>query len=217
MWKNLSESWKVVFQLAWESYCNGSFPIGAIVVDKDNNIISRGRNRVFEDGSDDVLSGSYVAHAEMDALMKLKNSKNFDIKSFTLYTSMEPCPMCFGAAMMIHIKNIQIAARDGFAGSICLHDKSAYLRGKQKNINFVLGDLEIFQIAIQTAFELRRNHPKKKQIIEKFVDDNRVAVVTAKILYEKDFFNDSIKNGISVSNVYDEVIEVARCVGESDV
>jgi tRNA(adenine34) deaminase len=44
MWEDLSIPWKVSFEEAWEAYCSGSLPIGAVLVDSDHNIISRGRN-----------------------------------------------------------------------------------------------------------------------------------------------------------------------------
>jgi len=32
MWNRLSIPWKVCFEEAWEAYCKGSIPIGAVLV-----------------------------------------------------------------------------------------------------------------------------------------------------------------------------------------
>jgi tRNA(adenine34) deaminase len=47
-----------------------------------------------------------------------------NIKKYTLYTTMEPCPMCFGIMAMIGIRNMRYAAKDGFAGVTELNYKS---------------------------------------------------------------------------------------------
>ena len=68
-----------------------TYPVGAVIVDGNNNVIARGRNRVHP-------QKDITAHAEIDAirnagkqcLMQNKNEK------FTIYSTLEPCPMCTG-------------------------------------------------------------------------------------------------------------------------
>lgn len=43
MWERLEKPWKRCFEIAWETYCHGSFPIGAVVVNKNGDIISEGK------------------------------------------------------------------------------------------------------------------------------------------------------------------------------
>jgi tRNA(adenine34) deaminase len=74
----------------------GDYPIGAIVV-LDNKIISRDGNRTYS-------SNNLLAHAEINTLIKiprdfLKENKN----KLSLYTTYEPCPMCFGAIIQCYI------------------------------------------------------------------------------------------------------------------
>jgi len=45
MWNMLIERWRVCLSLAWQSYCEGSVPIGSVVVDSEGNILSQGRNK----------------------------------------------------------------------------------------------------------------------------------------------------------------------------
>ena len=59
-------------ELAWESFRAGSLGIGAVIT-LDGEITATGRNRLAErDPGDDVLAGSSLAHAEMNALAKLR-------------------------------------------------------------------------------------------------------------------------------------------------
>ncbi|MCJ7623918.1 MAG: hypothetical protein MUO76_10470, partial [Anaerolineaceae bacterium] len=67
-WSELSQPWKVCFEEAWDAYCAGSVPIGAVVVAGNGDIVARGRNRradqVFERNQ---VSASKLAHAELNA------------------------------------------------------------------------------------------------------------------------------------------------------
>ncbi|HMK10115.1 MAG TPA: hypothetical protein VK461_00890, partial [Acidimicrobiales bacterium] len=59
-------------ELAWESFCAGSLGIGAVIT-LDGEIAATGRNRLAEsDPGADVLAGTSLAHAEMNALAKLR-------------------------------------------------------------------------------------------------------------------------------------------------
>ena len=46
----------------WEAFKNGSIPIGAVITDEIGNIISTGRNRIYEI---DTLN-TKIAHAETE-------------------------------------------------------------------------------------------------------------------------------------------------------
>ncbi|MBO8161965.1 MAG: nucleoside deaminase [Thermosipho sp. (in: Bacteria)] len=141
MWKDLNKYWQEAFKLAWESYKKDTIPIGAVIVDSKGNIISRGRNRIFDKSSSNPLAGTYMAHAEMTAMMQLKNDDHPNIKSYRLYTTMEPCPMCFGTMVMMGIRTLCYAARDGFAGAIEMNEKIDYIR--KKEIKISKGDKEL--------------------------------------------------------------------------
>jgi guanine deaminase len=64
-------------------------PFGAIIV-KDGEIVAEGWNKVTSEYDP-------TAHAEMSAIRNAcKTLKHFELKDCTIYTSCEPCPMCFG-------------------------------------------------------------------------------------------------------------------------
>lgn len=87
----------------------GDVPVGAVVV-KEEKIIARGRNRREE-------RGDPTAHAEIEALRKAaKKLGGWYLHGCTLYATLEPCPMCAGAAMQARIEGIVFGARDPKAG-----------------------------------------------------------------------------------------------------
>jgi guanine deaminase len=90
-------------KLANENVKTGSGgPFGAILV-KDGTVVGRGVNRVT--GQLDP-----TAHAEVQAIRNAcQNLKDFHLKDCILYTSCEPCPMCFGAIYWARIQEVYFA------------------------------------------------------------------------------------------------------------
>lgn len=165
MWKDLKKSWKVAFDLAWEAYRRNTIPIGAVIVDENENIIAKGRNRIFDKVSTHPLAGTSMAHAEMSAMMKLKREEHPNIKNYLLYTTMEPCPMCFSTMVMMGIRNLNYAAKDGYAGATELSDKMEYIEKKNLRINKAEEELEIFQICLQTSREYSRGYKNAEGVL----------------------------------------------------
>jgi tRNA(Arg) A34 adenosine deaminase TadA len=131
LWGNLSIPWQACLELAWEAYCDDCIPIGAVVTDAGGNILSRGRNRIYENkvrrGSE---RGAELAHAEVEAL-RLLDIPAIDPHSCILYTTTEPCPMCMGTFYMSGIRTLYYASRDPYAGSVNLLGTTWYLSRKQ--------------------------------------------------------------------------------------
>lgn len=61
-----------------------------------------------------------------------------------LYTTIEPCPMCFGTVAMMNIRNTYYAAKDAFAGATSLNNKLSYIERKNINIYSEEGRLRFF-------------------------------------------------------------------------
>jgi tRNA(adenine34) deaminase len=203
MWNDLSEPWKKAFELAWASFKQNTIPIGSVIVDEKGQIISEGRNRIYDINSKHPLSGTVMAHAEMTALSQLKVMDHPDIRSYTLYTTMEPCPMCFGACIMMNIRHIKFAAHDGFAGATSLNDKLDYIKRKKINLNFAGKELEAFQLILQSAFESQRQHPRVKEIYDAWSLFNEKAVALGPQLYSENVFDYSR----SIHDIYDDVMQ----------
>ena len=89
--------------------CN-EVPIGAIVVDKDGNIIARAYNQVEK-------KESQLAHAELQVLAKVtKKMKRWRLNDLTIYVTLQPCVMCMGALILSRIGRIVYAANSPLFG-----------------------------------------------------------------------------------------------------
>jgi tRNA(adenine34) deaminase len=90
---------------AWKAYEKKEVPIGAVLV-HDGRIISRGFNQV-------ELLQDATAHAEMLAITAGAAAiGNWRLNETILYTTVEPCPMCAGAAILSRVKKIIYGAPD---------------------------------------------------------------------------------------------------------
>lgn len=88
----------------------GEAPIGAVVVFK-NEIIGYGANTRE---TKNKISG----HAEINALeAAAKHLGGWQLDGCDLYVTLEPCPMCAGAIIQSHIRNLYFGARDEKAGA----------------------------------------------------------------------------------------------------
>ena len=86
-------------RLSVESVKKGGGPFGAVIV-KNGEIIAGSANSVTVDNDP-------TAHAEVNAIRKAaKKLGTFDLSGCEIYTSCEPCPMCFGAIYWAHIDTI---------------------------------------------------------------------------------------------------------------
>jgi tRNA(Arg) A34 adenosine deaminase TadA len=115
-WNDLEPAWHEAFQLAWEAYSVPTIPVGAVVTDADGAVLSRGRNRIFDTSAPSgQIFGSRVAHAEINALVQLPLDRRYE--DCTLWTTLEPCSQCIGAAWLSTIGTVRFAATDVYAGA----------------------------------------------------------------------------------------------------
>lgn len=107
---------------ALQAIVNNNFGIGCVLVN-EKKIISEGHNHVFTPffRSD--------RHAEMVVLNKFENeikknrTKSICIDEYTLYTSLEPCPMCSTRIITSGIGNIKYTVEDDIGGFTRTIDK----------------------------------------------------------------------------------------------
>jgi cytosine/creatinine deaminase len=86
----------------------GGVPIGSVLV-IDGEIVGRGHNRR-------VQQGSVVLHAEMDCLENAGRRPGADYRRATLYSTLSPCDMCSGAALLYGIPRVVIGENRTFRG-----------------------------------------------------------------------------------------------------
>ncbi|OCG74989.1 tRNA adenosine(34) deaminase TadA [Gilliamella sp. Occ4-3] len=111
----LDEIWmRRALMLANRAESIGEIPVGAVIVDENNQIIGEGFNQP-------ISKHNPTAHAEIIAIEQAgKFTNNYRIINTTLYVTLEPCIMCAGAIIHSRIKRVVYGASDyktGAAGS----------------------------------------------------------------------------------------------------
>jgi tRNA(adenine34) deaminase len=106
---------KKAYQLAQKASAQGEVPVGAVLVDSENQCIGEGWNQPIS-GHDPT------AHAEIIAMREAASGlENYRLPETTLYVTLEPCPMCAGAIVHARIRRVVFATSDprtGSAGSV---------------------------------------------------------------------------------------------------
>ena len=103
---------RIALAEAQQAFEQDEVPVGAIIVAR-NQVIARGHN-LCERLND------FTAHAEMQAFTAASEylgGKHLD--QCTLYVTLEPCPMCAGAAFWTRIGRIVYGASDDKRGFKC--------------------------------------------------------------------------------------------------
>ena len=99
---------------------NEGGPFGAVITDKEGNIISVANNQVLKNNDP-------TAHAEVQAIREAcKKLNTHDLSGYILYTSCEPCPMCLSAIIWANIKEVYYACTRKDAGEIGFRDDAIY-------------------------------------------------------------------------------------------
>jgi cytosine/creatinine deaminase len=119
----------------------GGIPIGSVLV-LDGEIVGRGHNRR-------VQSGSTVLHAEMDCLEKAGRMSGADYRRSTLYSTLSPCDMCSGAALLYGIPKIIVGENKTFQGP------EDYVRTRGVDLT-ILADAT----CIELMESFQRDHPE---------------------------------------------------------
>src|SRR5580692_7530121 len=101
----------------------GGIPIGSVLV-HEGKIIGRGHNQR-------VQHGSVIHHAEMNCLENAGRLKASVYARCTLYSTLSPCPMCSGAALLYKIPHIVIGENATFQGP------EAYVRSQGVKIDIL--------------------------------------------------------------------------------
>ena len=199
----LPQIWRRIFELEWLSLCKGSKAIAAVIVDEQGEIISEGRNMIGER----VCPNPIIWHAETEAIRNLNIEKYPEVKKYTLYAGLEPCPMCMGTIVMGHIRNVVIAARDDLGGAMKLMEYSSFIKSKNIQVTWLDNELGDMQRAFQTIRELLFNgdEDKLERMLADFSVYNKSGVEAAKGLVTEGYFEGRLLEDILVEEVYDEL------------
>jgi creatinine deaminase len=119
----------------------GGIPIGSVLV-VAGEIVGRGHNRR-------VQRGSTVLHAEMDALENAGRLRASEYRRAILYSTLSPCDMCSGAALLYGVPHIVIGENRTFRGP------EEYMRSRGVRLD-IIDDAEC--VTMMSRFV--REHPE---------------------------------------------------------
>ena len=74
--------WRVPVEEAWSAYAAGTVPVGAAIVDPAGRVVSRGRNRIFDDPVPGQIGRTRLAHAEVNAILGLPTDGTDPVEIF---------------------------------------------------------------------------------------------------------------------------------------
>ena len=119
----------------------GGIPIGSVLV-IDNQIVGSGDNRR-------VQQQSAILHAEMDCLENAGRLSAAEYQRSTLYSTLSPCDMCSGTALLYGIPRIVVGENRTFQGP------EQYVRSRGVQLE-VLDDPDCMQLMT----DFIRQHPQ---------------------------------------------------------
>ena len=161
--------WQAALEEAWAAYCEHSLPIGACVADASGTVLARGCNRLGERRSvAGVIGGHDLAHAEINALLALESVPRPDCRTWTVYTTVEPCPQCAGAVTMSGIRGLSFAAPDPWAGCAELLTTHPYMVGKGMQVRRAPADVVRVSLILMVHALLEEEQPVMSEIVASF-------------------------------------------------
>jgi len=99
---------KIAIDEARKGLAEGGIPIGSALV-IDGEVVGRGHNRR-------VQKGSAILHAEMDCLENAGRLTPAEYRRAVLYSTLSPCDMCSGTALLYRIPRIVVGENRTFQG-----------------------------------------------------------------------------------------------------
>ena len=93
---------------AERSWSEGGIPIGSVLADESGAIVARGHNRRLQDGDP-------TAHAEVVCIRNAGRRR--DWSRLTLVSTLSPCPMCSGTAVLFRIPRVIVGEHRTFLGA----------------------------------------------------------------------------------------------------
>ncbi len=144
----------LALQLAGKAAAEGNRPVGSLIVDAGGNILAQGTNRVFTEFDP-------TSHGETNAIREAtKKLRKTDLSGCTLYSSLEPCPMCCWAIIDSKISRLVLGGRHAALGrkDIGSYSVENLLALTGRSIELVTG------IRAQESEDMRRAWDAKQQI-----------------------------------------------------
>lgn len=94
--------------MAEKSWAEGGIPIGSVLMTEEGEIVAEGHN-------ERVQTGDPTAHAEMVCLRNAGRRR--DWSDLTLVSTLSPCAMCTGTAVLYRVRRVVIGENGTFMGA----------------------------------------------------------------------------------------------------
>jgi cytosine deaminase len=117
----------------------GGLPIGSVLADREGRVVARGRNLR-------VQTGDPTAHAEVVCIRNAGRRR--DWPELTLVSTLSPCVMCTGTALLYRIPRIVVGENRNFMGAEDLF--------RQRGVELVILD---DRDCVQLMADFIRAHP----------------------------------------------------------
>lgn len=122
-------------QLAEEAYQHSEVPVGAVIVNNENRIISAAANCKEQ-------TADPCGHAEIIAIRNAcKTIGNWRLSGMRMFVTLEPCLMCLAAIKEARLDGVIFAAYDLKGGAISLN-YNLYKDSRLNHNFFVLGGIK---------------------------------------------------------------------------
>ncbi|MCG8641219.1 MAG: nucleoside deaminase [Desulfobacterales bacterium] len=163
----------LALEQARHAYDNGEFPVGCVIV-QDNQVIATGKRKGT---TEDLPFFSEISHAEIRALRALESmDSSFKPSEATLYSTMEPCLMCFGAIILSGIKKVVYAYEDPMGGGTGCDLSRLPMLYKKSEIEVVSGILRQKSLDLFYKFFNKENNLYwKDSYLEKYTREQKQA------------------------------------------
>ncbi|HNW39290.1 MAG TPA: nucleoside deaminase [Candidatus Omnitrophota bacterium] len=133
---------RLAIAYALQGVKQGQTPFGAVIV-KNNKVIAVSHNLVWK-------QNNIILHAEMVAIgAACKKLKTIDLSGCTIYSTTEPCPMCFSACHWARISRI--------VSGCAIKDAKSFGFNEMAVSNLALKKLIKSKIKITSGFAVKEN------------------------------------------------------------
>lgn len=141
---------RMALKQAQQSASEGEVPVGAVLV-KDGECLAQSSNRP-------IAHSDPTAHAEILALREAgRLLGNYRLPNTTLYVTLEPCCMCFGAMLHARVKRCVYAASDPKTGILGTCDHLHQSAWVQHHMEVMQGPLSLeASMLLRQFFKQRR-------------------------------------------------------------
>lgn len=199
-YKNIEKGFQYAFSSALRAYRRGSTAIGCAIMNNQNECVSTGENSIYANDDTEKINRHNLAHAEINAILKAGSGRNADVSNYTIYTTMEPCIMCFGAIVMCYYNKVKFAAVDPYGGATKLNMQNGY--GLQIEGSF--DELQNIQVALSVYRGLKLNMSFVHRTLSMYKGICESGLILGRKLYDDTIFSEMIEtSSVSCEEVID--------------